>query len=591
MLPTMLIMVFCLGYQYSKQLLALENCGASNVLSHLPDIMCRIVSSMNLSKWNSMLATYSDNRFTNFLLRGIKDGFRIGFACGSVQLKSRYQNLISAMEHPQVVQDYLDKELEAKRVIKVGSLERALQLGIHCSPFGVIPKKHRPDAWRLILDLSHPEGHSVNDGINKELCSLSYVSLDEVVAAIMESGKGAMLAKMDIKQAYRNVPVHPQDRLFLGMCWKDVVYVDATLPFGLRSAPLIFSALADALLWGMQQCGIQQVFHYIDDFITIGAPKSVECMKNVMIMHELCQELGLPVAVEKDEGPATTLQFLGLELDSQAMEVRVPQSKLVQLQSMIVAWRGKKACKKRELLSLIGLLSHASKAIRSGRTFVRRLIDLSTVVKHLDHYVCLSLSSRADLEWWYQFASSWNGVAMMTMVRRENPDVILVSDASGSWGCGAYCDQNWFQLKWVEPMASSHITVKELAPIVVASAIWGSSWKGLTVKALCDNEAVVSILNQGTSRDSDVMHLMRCLAYFAAKFQFFILASHIKGIDNTLADALSRNNLLLFQALHPQANMQPSAVPDTVLDLLFLTKPDWNSQLWTRLWTSISSMD
>ena len=93
----------------------------------------------------------------------------------------------------------------------------------------------------------------MNDGIDKELSSVSYVSVDNVVARILKLGRGALLAKMDIKQVYRNVPVYPEDRLLLGMCWEGKVYVDTALPFGLRSAPLIFTALADALLWVMRQ--------------------------------------------------------------------------------------------------------------------------------------------------------------------------------------------------------------------------------------------------------------------------------------------------------------------------------------------------
>ena len=239
--------VLALGYQYCDQLIALEKCGVDSVVEP-PDYMSRIVTPMKVLRWRDMLATYPDKTFANFLLRGIENGFRVGFA-NTIQLKSHYQNLLSAMDHPAVVQEYLERELEGNRVIKVGSLESALQQGIHCSPFGVIPKKHKPDAWRLIVDLSHPENHSVNDGINKELCSLSYVSLDDVITCIILTGKGTLLAKMDIKQAYRNVPVHPQDRRLLGMFWKDTVYVDATLPFGLRSAPLIFQPLQ------MHYCG------------------------------------------------------------------------------------------------------------------------------------------------------------------------------------------------------------------------------------------------------------------------------------------------------------------------------------------------
>ncbi len=82
-------------------------------------------------------------------------------------------------------------------------------MGIHCNPFGVIPKKNKPGKFRLIVNLLAPDNHSVNDGINKELASLSYVTVDEVAKTVASLGRGAEMAKMDIKQAYRNVPVHP----------------------------------------------------------------------------------------------------------------------------------------------------------------------------------------------------------------------------------------------------------------------------------------------------------------------------------------------------------------------------------------------
>ena len=78
---------------------------------------------------------------------------------------------------------------------------------------------------------------------------------------------------------------------------------------------------------------------------------------------------------------------------------------------------------------------------------------------------------------------------MMSVVKRSNPAVTLTSDASGSWGCGAFSDNDWFMLQWNGPVASFHITIKELAPIVLAAAIWGKKWRGKTVKVQCDNMA------------------------------------------------------------------------------------------------------
>ena len=290
------------------------------------------------------------------------------------------------------------------------------------------------------------EGRSVNDGISENLSSVSYSSVDEVVARICHLGRGYVLAKTDVTQAYRNIPVHPEDSMLLGMHWEGKWYVDKTLPFGLRSAPPIFSAVADAMQWVMEQQGIKWVWHYVDDFIMVGAPRSIECARNVEVIHRVCRELNVPMEPEKDEGAATTITFLGLELDSINMEVRLPKEKLQKLKALILSWRGRKAGKKRDLLSLIGLLTHAGRPVRPGRAYVRRLINLSTLASQLDHFVRVNKEARVDLEWWHYFLEKWNGTAMMWNATSQSQDIVITSDPSGNWGCGAYSDSEWFML-------------------------------------------------------------------------------------------------------------------------------------------------
>ena len=525
-----------------------------------------------------------------YLMRGIKEGFRIGFKPAAVQLKARKTNMLSALDHPGVVTAYIKEEVQANRMHLVGPVNETLAKSIHCSPFGVIPKKNKPDRWRLILDLSSPDGQSVNDGIAKDLASLAYISVDDVVAVIRKAGKGALLGKMDIKQAYRNVPVSAVDRQYLGMQWEGQVFIDGVLPFGLRSAPLIFTALADAFEWVLKQEGTRWIFHYIDDFITIGEPDSEECALNMGRIERISNELGLPIEEKKTEGPSTCLTFLGIELDTRVMEIRLPDSKLTQLKQVLSDWRGKKAVRKRELLSLIGTLSHACKVVRSGRTFLRHLITLSTGAKRLDHFIRLSRCARSDIEWWHMYSKGWNGVSMMSVVEKINPKVSLTTDASGSWGCGGFSSNQWFSLKWSANAVSLHITVKELLPITIAAGLWGPQWRGQSVQVWCDNEAVVAIINQGTSRDLEAMHLVRCLAFIMAKCEFFLFATHIKGQHNKIADALSRNNMSLFKSLYPQAQPAPTDIPTALLDLLIVRKPDWLSASWTELWSSIFPM-
>ena len=72
---------------------------------------------------------------------------------------------------------------------------------------------------------------------------------------VMRMGRGTRMAKFDIQSAYRLVPVHSEDRLLLGMKWRDKLYIDTALPFGLRSAPKIFNAVADALQWIIKSRG------------------------------------------------------------------------------------------------------------------------------------------------------------------------------------------------------------------------------------------------------------------------------------------------------------------------------------------------
>ncbi len=78
--------------------------------------------------------------------------------------------------------------------------------------FGVIPKKSKLGTWRLITDLSYPPDNSVNSGIPKDLCPLQHTMVDAAVKLIVKSGQGSLMAKLDIQNAYRNMPVHPDDR-------------------------------------------------------------------------------------------------------------------------------------------------------------------------------------------------------------------------------------------------------------------------------------------------------------------------------------------------------------------------------------------
>ena len=122
------------------------------------------------------------------------------------------------------------------------------------------------------------------------------------------------MAKINIKSAFRLLPVHPADRHLLGMNWKNNIYIDHCIPFGLRSAPKLFNILADLLSWIAQNAGVSYLIHYLDDYLTMGPPASAICQRNLDIFISLCADLGVPLASEKLEGPSTSLSFLGIIL-------------------------------------------------------------------------------------------------------------------------------------------------------------------------------------------------------------------------------------------------------------------------------------
>ena len=102
---------------------------------------------------------------------------------------------------------------------------------------------------------------------------------------------GALLVKADIKEAFRMIPVHPHDQHLLGVRLYDSYYVDRMLPFGLRSAPKIVSAVADAIQRMLSQRDITNLLHYHDGFIFEAA--SVD--KAVSQKYILIKHLGVPL--------------------------------------------------------------------------------------------------------------------------------------------------------------------------------------------------------------------------------------------------------------------------------------------------------
>ena len=357
------------------------------------------------------------------------------------------------------------------------------------------------------------------------------------------------------------------------MFWRDNFYVDLTLPFGLRSAPFIFDSVASMVEWILRtNYHIRFLFHYLDDFLTLAPANSSECATNVTIARSVFHQLGLPLHPGKCEGPSSTLVFLGIELDSVAQVARLPPHKFAATIDLLQAWSTKRWCTRKELESLIGSLQHVCKIIPPGRSFLRRMINLLSTFRSPAHPIRLNLEFRCDLAWWREFFTTWDGVSFFRMPSISSlPDLFVATDAAGSVGFGAIWGTAWFAGPWPSAWSSTSITLLELFPLVAAAHVWGHHWQRLKVQFLCDNAAVVAILNSGSSRDQPIMHLVRRLTLVACRQHFSFSARHIPGHRNSAADALSRLHFQEFHQLLPSADPLPTVLPPFLLhDLLLM---------------------
>ena len=142
------------------------------------------------------------------------------------------------------------------------------------------------------MDLSLPGDNNVNDGIDPKLCELRYTSVDVACQKVLTLGQATVLAKFDVSGAFQTVPVHPDDCHLLGMRWKGHTYVDKVLPFSNRSAPKLYNAVADDLLWILVTHDDVQGIHYLGDLLLFGAPGVPQCAVALCKALARCAYLG-----------------------------------------------------------------------------------------------------------------------------------------------------------------------------------------------------------------------------------------------------------------------------------------------------------
>ena len=158
---------------------------------------------------------------------GFKEGFRLQYQ--GDRLFREAPNLKSAIERPEILRQKIRKEVRAGRI--AGPFQHVPFTNLQVSPLGLVPKKVE-NQFRLIHHLSFPAGTSINDGIDPQATYVSYQSIDDAIRCVTKAGKQALMAKADIENAFRILPVHPVDYELLGMKIDECYFFDRVLPMG-----------------------------------------------------------------------------------------------------------------------------------------------------------------------------------------------------------------------------------------------------------------------------------------------------------------------------------------------------------------------
>ena len=370
------------------------------------------------------------------------------------------------------------------------------------------------------------------------------------------------MAKVDIESAFWIIPVSPADRPLLGFQWKGQYFMDAVLPMGCRSSPAIFERFSTALEWAaLNKLEVTAMVHVLDDFLLL-AHTATKCQRDLTAFINLCHNLAVPLAHSKTVGPSSSITFLGITLDAVRMEARLPEDKLVKARSLLLAFLNKSKVTLRELQMLVGFLNFACSVVVPGRAFLMRLIDLTIGIQQPHHRVRLTRQAKLDLGVWLEFLSNFNGRSFFLATRFLTGDVLqLFTDAAGGVGYGALCGSAWFHGRWPEAWRLFSVSVLELYPIMAAVVVWSDSWANKNVCFFTDHESLVPIINNQTSRDPNIMALLRPLVLTCLRFNINFTARHIPGRYNILADKLSRSQVEEFRVLAPWAHTRPTEVP------------------------------
>ena len=531
-----------------------------------------------VSRWTELLDTYPDPMMKQWIEDGLTDGFPIYMTEGAPDANNR--NLPMDASQLQGVLEWLIENVRQKKLLGPYFSYKDLPFDLFTSPLGCVPKKVNiisglVEKWRVIHHLSAPRlGISVNSLIHESVQTVKYISFKQIVEFFVALGVGAWIWKYDLANAYRQFNVRQEDVRFLGAKLAGLLFVDTTLPMGLRSACTIFSLIGDAILYCVRELAIklvmerqqctrkvaltQHVFyiskavacallHYLDDFFG-GAPRDslVQAQQQFQHFKKSVTYLEVDLSLTKFAWPGQQMELLGCDWYTVHQDFAIPDDKRCRYLALIDRVTGRRRDQRGILEKLNGCLMYSSNVHWCGPAFLGELRECMYSVSRPEHWCTITPLLRQDLDVWRWMLMKKNRISFKWYLRRDRrqyTDFEIYTDASGT-GLGGYnCDNGeWFQYAIPSRLVGPDFDVNryEMAAIYVAFMLWGAQATKKCIHIWTDNEPCKWALIKKKSRSPYVRWLLRAVCIHTVIHDYLFYVDYINTKENTVADKLSR---------------------------------------------------
>ena len=472
---------------------------------------CNSVLTDNVNNW-------IDIDSPQYVLDWLTSGVKIPFIFEPTPF--RINNGLLSKAHSNFARDKI------QHLVQCGFLKR-YDNPICVSPICVVPKKNKK--FRLIVDLRH---------LNS-ICDAKKFQYEDINTVIELIEPGDFMITVDIKDGFYHIPVSESHQTYLGIHFEGVHYVWTVLPFGLCASPYFFTKTIRPIITYLRSQGLR-ITVYVDDFLLLSSQLNIE--KDKQCFLNVLSKLGWLVNYEKSKLiPSQKQCYIGYVINSSGDKgvpiISVPIERIRRLRKDIRRALCQPSVSARMLARIAGQCISMTKAVLPGKILLRNVYSVLASKSSWEDSLQLSESCIADLRWWLDSLSDWNGAPVVKRPVQGQ----LTTDASGS-GWGAIFRETEAAGHWDREFSQAPSNSRELMAILLALECFKDRMAGQHIQVLTDNITCVAYINHLGGPSCQLTDIAKSIWNLAYQNDIHLSAKYLAGSLNTVADTLSRLN-------------------------------------------------